>query len=209
MCTKIEERNLSFTNAISMTCSLYSSDLKHLYWKNSKWLNSNTNNIKLEFNWSKEQIHYLDVMIMKGTSQLMTKAYFKSTDCNSYIPVQSGHHPQWIRNIPKGQFMRIRQNCSQDTDYVLQTEQIKQRFVEKGYNEPFLDKLIGEVGSQSQQSSLIPKERQQNSKHEWGFISGFHEQYHEIETIFRRHWNIMCVDKTLNPVLPDHPPFVL
>lgn len=95
-------------------------------------LNTNTNNIKLEFNWNKQQIHYLDVLVMKGDDKLTTKAYFKSTDWNSYIPIQSGHHSQWLRNIPKGQFMRIQRNCTHIDDYMIQSSLIKQQFIEKG-----------------------------------------------------------------------------
>lgn len=174
----------------------------------SKWLNSNNNNIKLEFNWDKQQIHYLDVLVMKEEDKLSTKAFFKTTDQNSYIPVQSGHHPQWLRNIPKGQFMHIRRNCSQDSDYAIQAAVIKQRFIEKGYNEPSLDKMIEEVGKSSQELMLIPKERIQNQKHEWGFISQYHKQYREIESIFKKHWNILTMDKIFKSALPDTPPFI-
>lgn len=79
-------------------------------------------------------------MVMKGEHQLYTKAYFKSTDRNSYIPVQSGHHPQWLRNIPKGQFTRIRRNCTFDADYRTQAEYIKACFSEKGYKSQPLEK---------------------------------------------------------------------
>lgn len=123
----------------------------------------------MEFNWSQEQIHYLDVMIMKGENQLLTKAFFKRTNRNSYIPVQSGHYPQWLRNIPKGQFTRIRRNCTLDEDYVTQAEYINQRFVEKGYKAQPLEKLIAGMGSNSQEMYLVPKQRHQDSKHEWGF----------------------------------------
>lgn len=150
----------------------------------------------------------LDVMVMKGESQLYTKAFFKSTHHNSYISVQSGHHPQWLHNISKGQFTHIRWNCTLDADYVTQAQYIKQWFVEKGYRARRLDKLIAEVGSNSQETCLIPKERPQDSKHEWGFISGFHEQYREIESIFKKHWNILSMDKVLSKILPENPPFI-
>lgn len=71
-----------------------------------------------------------------------------------------------------------------------------------------LEKNIEEVGSNTQDECLVPRVRQQDSKHEWAFISEYHEQYREIETIFNKHWNILCMDKTLSKVLPPRPPFI-
>lgn len=56
-------------------------------------LNTNDNNIKLECQWSKYQIHYLDVSVFRQGDHLGTKVYFKPTDCNSYLPLQSGPYP--------------------------------------------------------------------------------------------------------------------
>lgn len=86
-----------------------------------------------------------------------------------------------------------------------QAEYIKQHFMEKAQPQ---EKLITEVGSNSQDSCLAPKVRRQDSKHEWGFISGFHEQNWEIEVIIKKHWNILCMDKVLSKVLPENPPFI-
>lgn len=118
---------------------------------------------------------------MKGEHQLYTKAFFKSTDRNSYIPVQSGHHPRWLRNIPKGKFTRIRRNCTFDNDYATQAELVKIQFVENRYKPHLLEKTIEEVGMSTQDAYLVPTAKQQDPKHEWGFISSYHEQYHEIE----------------------------
>lgn len=171
-------------------------------------LNTNGNNIKLEFQWDREQIHYLDVTVMKGATNFYTKAYFKPSDRNSYIPIQSGHHPRWLRNIPKGQFMRIRRNCTEDTDYYDQASLIKQRFVEKGYKESSLNHIMQEVGNTTQNNLLEPRTRPPNKQHEWGFITGYHEQYKDVEAIFRKHWNILKLDKVLNEQLPSVPPFI-
>lgn len=104
--------------------------------------------------------------------------------------------------------MRIRRNCTQDTDYLNQATVIKERFVEKGYNAPDLDLLIDKIRSTSQECLLEPRTRPPNQQHEWGFISGYHEQYKDIEAIFKKHWGILTIDKVLNPVLPSAPPFI-
>lgn len=38
-----------------------------------------------------------------------------------------------VNNIPKGQFCRLRQNCTRDCDYISQSVHLKNKFLEKGY----------------------------------------------------------------------------
>lgn len=104
-------------------------------------LNSNKNNIKLDYTYSKERIHFLDVNVRRTGNSLSTTVYFKPTDRNSYLPINSGHHPLWLMNIPKGQIMRIRRNCTLDSDFRAQATVIKENFVQKGYKEQQLDKI--------------------------------------------------------------------
>lgn len=108
-----------------------------------KELNANTNNIRLTSEYSKYDIHFLDVY-MQG-EKLETKVYFKPTDRNNYLPFHSGHHPMWLRSIPEGQIMRVKRNCWNDTDYISQVQIIKKKFADKGYNERHLDSIVEEV----------------------------------------------------------------
>lgn len=87
-----------------------------------EYLNSNENNIKLTSQWSKDQINSLDVNIFRHNYVLETKIYSKPTDRNRILPIQSGHYPLWLKNIPKGQIMRVRRNCSTADDLVFQSE---------------------------------------------------------------------------------------
>ncbi|XP_077342840.1 uncharacterized protein LOC143987733 [Lithobates pipiens] len=112
-------------------------------------LNNNTSHINLTSEISAENINFLDVNIHRHGERLETKAYFKPTDANSYLPMQSGHHPAWLKNIPKGQVTRIRRNCSNDNDFYSQANIIKEKFLEKGYCDKQLDKVIEGVASTS------------------------------------------------------------
>lgn len=68
------------------------------------------------------------------------------------LPVKSCHHPLWLRNIPKEQIIRLKRNCSNDSDYSSQEAQIaKEKFVDKGYNAQFLDTIVEQV-------ALVPRE---------------------------------------------------
>lgn len=68
--------------------------------------------------------------------------------------------------------------------------------------------IIDSVGNISRESCLEDRPSVESSKHEWGFISNFHVQYREIEKIFKQHWHILRMDKTLNQSLPISPSFI-
>lgn len=70
-------------------------------------LNNNDWGIKFTYEYSPTSVNFLDLVIFKEHSSLLTKTFFKNTDRNGYIPLDSGHHPKWLKVIPKGQFQRI------------------------------------------------------------------------------------------------------
>ena len=47
-----------------------------------------------------------------------------------------------------------------------------------------------------------------NSQHQWGFLTGFHSQYKDIEMIFRKHQYILARDTHLGTVIPEQPRFI-
>ncbi|XP_075425554.1 cytochrome P450 2J4-like [Ascaphus truei] len=61
-----------------------------------------------------------DLNISSVDNLIHTKTYFKSVQANNYVLANSQHNPQWLRNIPKGQFVRLRRNCSSDETFASQ-----------------------------------------------------------------------------------------
>lgn len=179
-------------------------------------LNNNRNNIKLISDWHKDEINFLDVNIYRLNDRLETKVYFKKTDRNSYLPISSGHHPLWLRNIPKGQIMRVKRNCSEDAQFLAQSKILTKRFEARGYDPEILKRVVEEVAlipriTCLQEANPVGSEvllAEKNHNREWGFISQFHAQYKEVEEIFKKHWHILLMDKKLTTVLPAVPQFI-
>lgn len=84
--------------------------------------------------------------------------------------------------------VRVKGNCSRDTDFLAQSQIIKKRFAQKGYNEQQLDRTIQEVLDIARSEYLQDKrnEGESNSK-QWGFISNFHAQYRKVEALYKHH----------------------
>lgn len=97
-----------------MTSCLYGRGLRNLT-QFLQHLNNNMNNIVLYHVISDMYGNFLDipVTITKSETRLSTKVYLKPMYRNSYLSIRSGHHPAWIRNIPKGQMLRVRRNCTE------------------------------------------------------------------------------------------------
>lgn len=77
-------------------------------------LNCNDWGIRFSYQFSSESVNYLDLVITRKGNSFSTKSYLKPTDKNGFIPIDSCHHPTWLKSVPKGQFKRIRRNCTED-----------------------------------------------------------------------------------------------
>lgn len=153
-------------------------------------------------------VNFLDITITKSETRLNTKVYLKPTDRNSYLCIRSGHYPAWIRNIPKGQILRVRHNCT-ELDYFAQAGTLKDKFIQKGYREDVLDITIIEIAKIPRKQCLRNKDAKPlNDQHQWGFISNFHYQYREIENLFSKYWHILCRNRHLCDTLPNKPQFI-
>lgn len=92
------------------------------------------------------------------TFKLKTRIYFKKTDVNSFIGFDSYHYKTWITNIPKGQLRRIQRNCTDQSDFVKQAKMVKERFLERKYNEKLLDEAIKNVTENPEKKPLKKSE---------------------------------------------------
>ena len=85
-------------------------------------------NIKFEVHSSNDNVNFLDVNISLHNGELKTKVYEKITNAHLYLNKSSCHPGHVIKNIPKGQFVRIRRICSNLEDYLDQSTQISKTF---------------------------------------------------------------------------------
>lgn len=131
-----------------------------------------------------------------GDGLLSTTTYFKETDRNAYIPLTSFHYSQWLKAVPKGQFQRIRRNCTSLEDYHQQALVLKSRFLDKGYNETNIDDTIQTVGclDRNQMLNGISKKKTMNTDNFFGFamIIGYSNQHFSVKKILE---TLECFEK--------------
>lgn len=122
--------------------------------------------------------------------------------------MDSCHHRSWLMNIPKGQFIRFRRNCTEISDYKQQAKLIEERYIKKGYIRPFLQQKIEEVGNIERETLLRNKEKRELNFSETPLILDYNIQYRKLETIIRKHGNILSADRHLVQLLLIRPRFI-
>ena len=86
------------------------------------WLNSQDPFLRFTHTISHKQLVFLDLLITPKDGGLKSITYEKPTACNNLLHFSS-FHPRHLRtNLPFGQFLRSRRNCSELTDYKLEAE---------------------------------------------------------------------------------------
>ncbi|XP_040293005.1 uncharacterized protein LOC121004741 [Bufo bufo] len=119
-------------------------------------LNQNTRNIRLTWKYSLTNVEFLDIMITKGSDgHLSTDLFRKSTAVNALLHASSAHHPNTIRAIPTGQFLRTRRICSSDKQFEQQAGVLTQRFLERGYQYNTIQRGYERAKKTSRDSLLI------------------------------------------------------
>ncbi|XP_077112541.1 uncharacterized protein LOC143767905 [Ranitomeya variabilis] len=82
---------------------------------------------------SQTEIEFLDLKLNLRDSKITTSLYRKPTATNSLLHFSS-FHPQHLKEgIPKGQFYRVKRNCTQQEDFLKHSRDLTSRFRERGY----------------------------------------------------------------------------
>uniref|UniRef100_A0A8C5LU34 Reverse transcriptase domain-containing protein n=1 Tax=Leptobrachium leishanense TaxID=445787 RepID=A0A8C5LU34_9ANUR len=103
-------------------------------------LDDNEYNLKFTSHIDDHQIDFLDLTLYIKNNNIETKTFFKKTDANTAININSSHARKWLTNVPKGQLTRLRRNCSEIEIFKDQSDWIKNKYVQKGYDERKFDR---------------------------------------------------------------------
>ncbi|XP_075128445.1 olfactory receptor 11L1-like [Leptodactylus fuscus] len=103
-------------------------------------------------------ISFLDIEItLSETGELSTTLFRKETATNALLRYDS-HHPQPLKKgIPKGQFLRVRRNCSELAEFDRQSEILMRRFLDRGYPRQVLETAYRHARDTPRDSLLTPK----------------------------------------------------
>lgn len=81
-------------------------------------LHCNDRGIALKYETSKSEIQFLDLNIKIMDGNIITSTFFKETDSDSFININSCHHAAWLKSVPKSTFLRLKRNCTNRNDFL-------------------------------------------------------------------------------------------
>lgn len=95
-------------------------------------------------------------------------------------------------------------NCTRTSDFLSQSQLLKNRFLEKGYSQDLLDGEINAILSLERSSTLIERPKTTvDSRFKWAFTTTHSLQSKQVKNIFRKHWKVLLNDRLLGPALPE------
>ena len=90
--------------------------------------------INFTFNYSKQEVIFLDTKTSFQHNVLVSQLYSKPTSAHQYLQRNSFHPPSLLKSIPKSQFIRIRRICTHLSDYWLHATKFLEHFSARGFN---------------------------------------------------------------------------
>ena len=171
-----------------------------------QYVNSTTRYLTFTLEFNDKEINFLDLTIFKSKDGLFdTTIYRKPLSRNTLLRANSNHSKQLIRNIPIGQYLRLRRNCSATSDFKLKAAELTNRFVERGYNQVDLDAAYHRALNTDRTSLLIKKPKQAPSR--LCFSTQYTPAAGLIKNVFLKHWHILKSDPKLANICADPPLF--
>ena len=186
-----------------------------LWWNGTKeelllfhsYLNSANPNVKLSLEFDSHKIHFLDLEIYKDEhGYLHTTIFRKESHKNTILHAKSFHSPTLVKNIPFGQFQRLRRICNNDQEFSVKSKEMYGRFKERGYPQKTLDLSLSRATSLERQSLLKRKPMVTNKERVY-FSTCYSTQADGIRRIIKRNWHLFECDDLLSDVFQDPPVF--
>ncbi|XP_040212777.1 uncharacterized protein LOC120943503 [Rana temporaria] len=100
----------------------------------------------------RDKLAFLDLDLYHINNEIHAKNYFKPTTGNSLLHYKGCHYRKWKDNIPKGQFCRLRENCTKTSDY--QSRLLRNKLKDKGYPESLVDQAHKRYLQHTNQAAL-------------------------------------------------------
>ncbi|XP_078521680.1 serine dehydratase-like [Lissotriton helveticus] len=166
------------------------------------WLNNQSQDIQFTMSMSKTSIDFLDISIKVQNGHLHTTLFRKPTERNSLLRYTS-HHTRSLRdNLPFGQFLRIRRNCSLKEDYFLESDLLIRRLMERGYPRRLVTRARKRAWYSPREDLLKPRERPVDPERII-CVTTFCTKSNLIKKTVNKHWT-MVSDVINHEQLPMH-----
>ncbi|XP_063818789.1 uncharacterized protein LOC135056938 [Pseudophryne corroboree] len=148
---------------------------------------------------------FLDIALKIENESIVTSTFVKEVDQNRYLHYKSSHLQRWKDNIPKGQFLRIKRNCSSNEGAKEQMESMYGAFLTQGYPKYVLDKALKEVEGLNRDtlldttgSNVRKNLNKMKIDRTTRFVTKYNTSAYEIKKIIKKNSSFLKLDEVLN-----------
>ena len=160
--------------------------------------------MKFEANISDSTINFLDVRATIKENTITTSLYTKETDTLSYLDYSSCHPKSCKNGIPYSQFLRLRRICSEDEDFVLQSEKLALSFHRANYPDNVIQSSFDKAFNIDRESLFQRGPSTNNNQKDdpkLFLITDFHPSYRAVLDIVSQNWDMLDNSSSTRPLL--------
>ena len=170
-----------------------------------RYLNNTNKNLKLSIQYDLTQIDFLDLTIQKDKDgRINTTVFRKPTDRNTLLRADSFHPPSLKKNIPYGQFQRLKRICDQESDFETKAEDMKLRFKNRGYKSQVINEAYNKTKSLKRQDLLQHKQKTPGEQQVY-LVTQYNTRANELKKIINNNWEMIECDPALKEIFPTAP----
>lgn len=186
-----------------------------LWWKGTEeelmsfheYLNAANPNVRLSLEYDVHKIHFLDLEIYKDEEGFLhTTIFRKESHKNTLLHAKSFHSSTLIKNIPFGQFQRLRRICDDDHEFNMKSKEMYGRFRERGYQAITLDRAL-ERATSLERRSLLQRKPAVLKKERVYFSTRYSTEAVRIRQVIRKNWDLFRCDDILRDIFEEPPVF--
>ncbi|XP_069483860.1 uncharacterized protein [Ambystoma mexicanum] len=163
------------------------------------WLNQIDTNIQFTLEYSKNQVIFLDLIIKHQDGELKCCLHRKPSARNTLLHYTSDHPRHLKDNLPYGQYLRIRRNCTDLYDFNQQADELDIRFRDRGYPRSLI-KRSRKRALFTDRALLLTNKTPQSEAENMTCVLTHGIKAFEVKKIILKHWDIVRLD------LPEEPP---
>ncbi|XP_040206073.1 uncharacterized protein LOC120937139 [Rana temporaria] len=173
-------------------------------------LNINDFNLTFTMIHDKNTLTFLDVKLFIDPDRYLRSTLFRKATAGNTILHFDSHHPIPLKSsIPYGQYLRLRRNCSTDSLFREEADQLQTRLLTRGYSRKCLRRAYNRSSTQLRNDLLSKKKTITDFKSETTRpVFRYSLQHKAIKDIIQKHWTILTDDPKINPFITTHPSII-
>ena len=163
-------------------------------------LNGFNQYIKFTYEYSVENISFLDLKMGLKDGKIATDLHGKPIDRHQYLNFSSAHPNHTKRSVVFSQTLHISRLCSNESDFERNKEKMRSWFVKREYPEKLIDSEIRKV-----KFNIRETNRKNKSKNGVPFIVTYHPLLNSLYGIIRKNLYLLNMDQRVKEVFSSQP----